>query len=434
RIESGLIRRDSRQLPVARIQAVDVFRPFLARILGLAELRIRLAGSHAAGGRLAYLSEPVALDLRARLLAGHHGLDMATPEPEEHPVATVPTGRLAGSVALSSATLLTVVLIAAEVVVSAVSRAAAVAIGGTLLVYLVGLVRAVWTRVSEQYGFTVAYAPDGIRIRRGLLGTVSETIPVRRVQAVRKLQPLLWRPFGWCRLEVEIAGGSAGAGQGSRAGTVTKALLPVGTEDAARFLVQSVVGPGGPALSAPPRRAMAKAPFSYHFLSAGVDDALAVAVTGRVQKVTSWVPLHKVQSVRLVQGPAQRLAGLSSVHVDAAGRRVHAVFRDRDAAEAEALFDDIAARSRVARERTTTVPLPPAAVTAPVPAPGVVPAPGPGPVVLAPPPSPAVVTPPPVPAGWYRDPGGRHELRFWDGSGWSDHVSDAGRTAVDPLP
>jgi putative membrane protein len=57
RIETGLFRRDSQQLPVARIQAVDVVRPFLARVFGLAELRIRLAGSSTkADGRLAYLT------------------------------------------------------------------------------------------------------------------------------------------------------------------------------------------------------------------------------------------------------------------------------------------------------------------------------------------------------------------------------------------
>jgi hypothetical protein len=40
RIETGLLRRDSRQLPVSRIQAVDVVRPFLARVLGVSELRV----------------------------------------------------------------------------------------------------------------------------------------------------------------------------------------------------------------------------------------------------------------------------------------------------------------------------------------------------------------------------------------------------------
>jgi len=36
-------------------------------------------------------------------------------------------------------------------------------------------------------------------------------------------------------------------------------------------------------------------------------------------------------------------------------------------------------------------------------------------------------------ANWYPDPGGIHEHRYWDGSQWTDNVSDGGRTSVDPL-
>jgi hypothetical protein len=32
----------------------------------------------------------------------------------------------------------------------------------------------------------------------------------------------------------------------------------------------------------------------------------------------------------------------------------------------------------------------------------------------------------PHPPGWDADPYGRHELRYWDGAEWTDHVSDAG--------
>lgn len=35
-------------------------------------------------------------------------------------------------------------------------------------------------------------------------------------------------------------------------------------------------------------------------------------------------------------------------------------------------------------------------------------------------------------AGWYPDPGRRHELRYWDGKEWTPHVSDRGLTATDP--
>jgi hypothetical protein len=33
---------------------------------------------------------------------------------------------------------------------------------------------------------------------------------------------------------------------------------------------------------------------------------------------------------------------------------------------------------------------------------------------------------------WYSDPSGRHELRYWNGSAWTDDVSDHGMSATDP--
>ena len=349
-IETGLLRRDSRQLPVARIQAVDVVRPFLARALGLAELRVRLAGHSHADGRLAYLPEQAALDLRAQLLAAHHGLDPATPEPAEAILVRVPTGRLVGSVAASSTSLVAVLLVAEVVLVIDFPRVLAAA-GGMLLVWLLGLVPLLWRRISLEYGFTVAQAPDGIRIRRGLLSTVAETIPRRRVQAVRMIEPLLWRPFGWCRLEIDVAG-SAGRDRAEETHRTRKALLPVGHLDTAWQLMRLVIGAEPPSLSAPPRRARLKAPLSYHFLAAGQDSATAIAVTGRIRKVTTWLPLQKVQSVRLVSGPVQRSLSLATVHLDAAGRDVRAEFRDRPAAEAARLTEQLAALCRTARQLT----------------------------------------------------------------------------------
>jgi hypothetical protein len=52
--------------------------------------------------------------------------------------------------------------------------------------------------------------------------------------------------------------------------------------------------------------------------------------------------------------------------------------------------------------------------------------------VPAPPPPPlvaATVRPP----EWLPDPTGRHELRYWDGSRWSAHVSDRGEQAWDSV-
>ncbi|HLM16623.1 MAG TPA: hypothetical protein VK549_02300 [Acidimicrobiia bacterium] len=38
----------------------------------------------------------------------------------------------------------------------------------------------------------------------------------------------------------------------------------------------------------------------------------------------------------------------------------------------------------------------------------------------------------PTPAGWYQDPDGLHERRFWDGTAWRDWVADGDRTWSDP--
>lgn len=37
-------------------------------------------------------------------------------------------------------------------------------------------------------------------------------------------------------------------------------------------------------------------------------------------------------------------------------------------------------------------------------------------------------------AGWYADPAGGHQYRYWDGAAWTEHVADDGRQAIDPLP
>jgi uncharacterized membrane protein YhaH (DUF805 family) len=36
-------------------------------------------------------------------------------------------------------------------------------------------------------------------------------------------------------------------------------------------------------------------------------------------------------------------------------------------------------------------------------------------------------------AGWFPDPMGRHQFRFWNGSAWTADVSDGGVNSIDPL-
>jgi hypothetical protein len=38
---------------------------------------------------------------------------------------------------------------------------------------------------------------------------------------------------------------------------------------------------------------------------------------------------------------------------------------------------------------------------------------------------------PAVPADWYKDPSGRFELRYWNGTAWTEHVSTGGTQSTD---
>jgi putative membrane protein len=401
RIETGLIRKDSKRLPLARIQAVDIVRPLLARMLGVSELRIRLAGSGSTDGKLAYLGATEAAELREVLLAGHRPSASVPSSNTGLPMAVATTGRLLASVLLSLVTLILIGTIGALVVLDQFQPKTAAVLAGILAVYLLSFATVLWRRLSGQYNFTAIEGPEGIYIHRGLLQTISETIPYSRIQAVRQVEPLLWRPFGWCRLEVDIAGATARNQRSEGTAVVRKALLPVGSQQDTWHMIARLLGGPDPTRTPPPRRARWKAPLSFHFLSAGHDGAHAVCVTGRINRATTWVPLEKSQSIRRVQGPLQRPLGLATVHVDVAGKHTRAAFRDRTQEEADALVEELTVLSRAARNKPGAAPVPSAA-----------------PVQS-------------VPSGWYPDPSGRHEQRYWHDGQWTAHVGDGGRRTTE---
>jgi putative membrane protein len=356
RIDGGLVRRSSRRFPLTQIQAIDIVQPVLARMFGLAELRVRMAGSQSGAGRLSYLPRQQAEQLRARLLALAHGLREDTPTPPELPLLGLATPRLVASLLLSGTGLVAALLVAGLVALGATDPTAAGGVIGGGATFFVGLATASWRRFNGSYHLRVAEAGDGLRLRSGLLQTTAETIPRGRVQAARLIEPVLWRPFGWCRLEVDVAGKQRRKRENEAQGRPLRALLPVGDRDQARWLLSRVF-PGVPEdRTPPPRRARWKSPLRFRRLSWGSNDTYAVVTSGRLRRVTDWVPLSKVQSVRRVEGPLQRRLQLASVHLDTAGRNVRAVLRDRDQREASQLLFELPVRCAAARERERAAP------------------------------------------------------------------------------
>jgi putative membrane protein len=362
RIETGLVRRQSRRFPLSQVQAIDVVQTGLARVLGLAELRLRMAGADSSGGRLACLRLADAEQLRQRLLSMAHvpaaaGAPMAArdavgpPGPSgqaapERPLFRVRSGRLAGAIALSRTGAYAGVVIAALVVVIVATGRPGVT--ASLLPVVIGVVLAVWRQFNGEFGTVVSAAPEGLRLRSGLVQTTAETIRPGRVQAVRLVEPLLWRAFGWCRLEVDVAGPRQRRENRSEAQRL-RALVPVGSRaDAEQMLGELLTAAPRPVRRAP-ANARWKAPLAYHFLAWDGDDRYVVASGGRVCRKTTWVPLEKVQSIRWVQGPVQRRLGLATVRLDVAGRRVSAGIAERDAAEAQQILARLPDLARAAR-------------------------------------------------------------------------------------
>ena len=349
RIEGGLIRRTSRRFPADQIQAVDIVSPVVARLFGLSELRIRMAAATGGGSRIAYLSNAEAESVRARLLAAAHGVHESTPAPPEQVLYRVPTGPLMASIVLSRTGLLFVAVVAALAIVAVLAPGSLAAVISGGFTYFVIVVTAFFRRLNSEYELTVAQAPDGFRLRSGLFQTASETIPFDRVQGVRLIEPLLWRPMGWCRVVVDVAGRQRSNRENRTVSGPLRAVLPVGVREQGSWIVQRVF-PGVPVAGAlPPSRARWKSPLRYRNLSWACDGYYAVTTSGRLQRVTDWVPLGKVQSIRRVEGPVQRRLDLASIHLDTAGRNIHAVARDREAAEAAYLLQTLPPLARTAR-------------------------------------------------------------------------------------
>ncbi|MEW1633166.1 PH domain-containing protein [Streptomyces sp. NPDC093801] len=343
RIRTGLVFRRTAHIRLDRIQAIDVTRPLLARVAGVAALRIDVIGTEDKD-ELAFLGEGDAVALRAELLARAAGFAPAEAtvlgEAPERELLRVPVRDLVVSLLLSLD----------------VWAAVAAGVGGPLLVWglssnpwatlvaLLPLLGAGWkgsaARFLTGYDWRVAESPDGLRLDHGLLDRAHETVPPGRVQTVRIVEPLLWRRRGWVRVELAVAGSKNGV------------LVPVATRAAAHALVARVLPGADPAALAfvpsPRRGARWVVPVWWKGYGLAVSPELFAARRGRLCRRTEIVPHAKVQSVRRTQGPWERVCGVADLHVDT-GADNTVTARLRAADEATALLYAQAARSRTSR-------------------------------------------------------------------------------------
>jgi len=353
RVASGVLQKRERRLHLSRLQSVEVVQPLLARIFGMAQVRVEVAGAGDSRVTLSYLTVSNANDLRAETLARAAGVRPDAGEAPESVIVQVPSGALFWSGLLDSGVLTWLVLSLAGVVVLSIT-VGPLGVLGLLVVVAVPVIGA-FGQFTTYFNFTVADSPDGLRTRCGLLGVQAHTVPPGRVASIEFAEPLLWRRFGWVSIRLNVAGVRADSDGGTAAANT---LLPVATWDVATDVVHRLF-PGLDVPSFPfqsvPEQVKWRSPMQRRWLGLGADAVMMGTRRGWLKRRTTFTPHARVQSVRLVQGPWQRRLGLASVHGDVVPGPVHVVGRHQSAEVARQFVFAEVERVRAATQADTSV-------------------------------------------------------------------------------
>ena len=366
-LHQGVLFRQHRRARLDRLQAVDVVQPFVARMAGLARLTLEVAGSGDSKVSLSYLTERHAQELRNELLARAAGVRYETeqaPEAPETPMLQVLPGRLIGSLALSTAPAVAVVLSVLGVVAVVVTDSLVALSGiGPMLLGTVGLL---WQRFNSGFDFRLSTSPDGVRLRHGLLERRTQTVPPGRVQAIGIHQTWLWRRQDWWRIRVNVAGYGVGGDDAS----AESVLLPVGPraevlqvlalllpdlgvppgEQPADLVSAALSGTGTDGgFTCSPRRARWLDPLSWRRNGFRVTGEVLMVRTGRLGRDLVVVPHARTQSVGVEQGPLLRRLGLADFTLHSTPGPISPRVAHLDAGDAARLLDEQAARARQAR-------------------------------------------------------------------------------------
>lgn len=388
-LRQGIVFRQQRQARLDRLQAVDVVQPLLARLVGLSELRLEVAGGHGSAVSLSFLREDEADALRAELLALAAGLrrpsapataptqpggpvvdrlpeaavsDPAFAPAPEQQVYELPMPRLLGSILLSGGTVWLVLGVVAITVTIVVSDSIDAAFG--VLPALLGAVSWVWSRLNGAATFRAAISPDGIRLRHGLTETRTQTVPPGRVQAVRLHQPLLWRSRDWWRVQINVAGYGTEAKERENeavlhpvatrqeAMTALWLVLPdLGVADPQAVLDAAFTGRGDDGGFTPsPRAARWVDPIGWRRRGVLVTDRALLVRSGQWWRSVEVVPHERTQSLAVRQGPIQRALGVATFVVHSTPGPVSPRAEHLTEQAAAALLDEQAARARQARQ------------------------------------------------------------------------------------
>lgn len=419
-VKSGIFVRQHRQARIDRMQAVDLRQPLLARFTGLAELKFEVAEGDGTAATLAFVRKGEAEQLRADIMdraAGRvpstaapqnlSGADadgdvdaasgvtppsaasdtaglgpaqageqvgLAPEEPQERLIVRVPIGRLIGSVLAGVGTVVLVFIGFALLLVTGGIALSFVLFGDStfqeafgqinlplFIPLIIGGVVTYYGQFSSGFRFTATMTGAGLRLKYGLLETTNQTVPPGRVQAVQIQQPLMWRPFGWSKVVVTVAGYGM---------TDRTTLLPVGTreevmrltaemfpdlriENPEQMFMEGIYGAGTDlGFTEVPRRARIFDPFVRRRRGFFVTPSALMIRDGRLSRYLTLVPHERIQSAALNQGPLARAKKVATLYIHLPSGPITARILNQDLQQVRDLFEHEAGYAAVARRLT----------------------------------------------------------------------------------
>ena len=303
-IESGILHRNRRSIPFDRVQDVDIERALLARVFGLAKVRIETGAGGKDEGVLDSVTVAEADRLRAavRMRRGQHvevaaeDMDVVDAVPSAAPIA----GHVLFEMGLRRVLLLGLFSFSLVYIASLFAflqtfdkvlpfdiydparwiglvennlpaRFTAAAIGFVLfLAILLGVAAGVLRTLARDYGFRLSSEGKRFRRERGLFTRTEAMIAKRRVQlALLTSGPIRGR-FGWSGLAFQTLGaGSDGSG--------VQAAAPLATREE----IEPILADAGPfRLAPPPELQMVSNRHIVRALAASVGPALAGVLLG----------------------------------------------------------------------------------------------------------------------------------------------------------
>ena len=369
-IESGVFSRNRRSIPWDRVQDVEIERGPLARVVGLAKVKLQTGGSGSDEGLLDSIALADAVALRDEIRARRGGtIAPAAQEPVAEPPVfrmTLPRILQAGLFNFSVIWLAVIGgatqyfgqwLPSREEIGAWIGlheqqiwgMVGPVTILMALMLFLVvSTVAGVIEMLVRNYGFTLSLEHRTLRRVRGLITRSEVAIPLRRIQAARTVSHWLRRRWGLCRVEVQSMGAFGGMEELAPLASASEAEHLLSIAGDFRRIAPEHFTPVAAVHRWYDARTEAL-PLALCALIAGLVwppafwGLVLAALWGTVQTIAArphgwrvagdllqvrqgwfsqdhWLlPLANIQSVSLSIGPVQRRLGLATVAIDSAG-------------------------------------------------------------------------------------------------------------------